>query len=174
VTASGDKLLGGPQAGLLLGAAGLVERLRRHPLARALRVGKMTLAALEATVRGPEPPAVRQLRADAAGLRHRAERLAKELAEYAVDALAVDSVTTVGGGGAPGVELPSAAVSLPESYEPLLRAQDVIGRIAAGRLLLDLRAVEPADDARLRDAVLAGGHHVSRGGIASRIPGEET
>ncbi|MGI8331949.1 L-seryl-tRNA(Sec) selenium transferase [Actinomadura scrupuli] len=174
VTASGDKLLGGPQAGLLLGAAGLVERLRRHPLARALRVGKMTLAALEATVRGPEPPAVRQLRADVAGLRRRAERLAKELAEYAVDALAVDSVTTVGGGGAPGVELPGAAVSLPESYEPLLRAQDVVGRITAGRLLLDLRAVEPGDDARLRDAVLAAGHHVSRGGIASRIPGEET
>jgi L-seryl-tRNA(Ser) seleniumtransferase len=174
VTASGDKLLGGPQAGLLLGAAATIERLRRHPLARALRVGKMTLAALEATLRGPEPPALRQLHTAVARLRHRAGHLAEELAARGVDALAVDSATTVGGGGAPGVELPSAAVSLPEWYEPLLRRQRIIGRIEAGRLLLDLRAVEPGDDARLREAVLGGKHRALCGGSTHRAPGEET
>jgi L-seryl-tRNA(Ser) seleniumtransferase len=174
VTASGDKLLGGPQSGLLLGAADLVERLRRHPMARALRVGKMTLAALEATLRGPEPPAVRQLHTAVAELRRRAEHLAKELAEHAVDALAVDSAATVGGGGAPGVELPSAAVSLPESYEPVLRERRVIGRIETGRLLLDLRTVDPGDDAHVRDAVLAGGHRASPGGTTPRTHREET
>ncbi len=139
VTASCDKLLGGPQAGLLLGRADLVERLRRHPLARALRVGKLTLAALEASVRGPEPPAVRALREDVRTLRARAEVLAKELA--ACDALAVESVARVGGGGAPGVELASAAVSLPAAYAEPLRRAGIVGRVEAGRLLLDLRGM---------------------------------
>ncbi|EFG78305.1 L-seryl-tRNA(Sec) selenium transferase, partial [Mycobacterium parascrofulaceum ATCC BAA-614] len=79
VTASGDKLLGGPQAGLLLGDAELVERLRRHPAARALRVDKLTLAALEATLTGPPPPVARALVADVAELRARAESLAAAL-----------------------------------------------------------------------------------------------
>ncbi len=142
VTASCDKLLGGPQAGLLLGRADLIERLRRHPLARALRVGKITLAALEASVRGPEPPAVLALREDVRGLRERAEILAKELTRR--DALAVESVARVGGGGAPGVRLPSAAVSLPEAYAEPLRRAGIVGRVEAGRLLLDLRGM-PAD-----------------------------
>jgi L-seryl-tRNA(Ser) seleniumtransferase len=142
VTASGDKLLGGPQAGLLLGRADLIERLRRHPLARALRVGKLTLAALEASLRGPEPPTAQALHADPRALRERAELLAKELTAH--DALAVESVARVGGGGAPGVELASAAVSLPAAYAAPLRRAGIVGRVEAGRLLLDLRGM-PAD-----------------------------
>ena len=127
VTASGDKLLGGPQAGLLFGDAGLIERLRRHPAARALRVDKLTLAALEATLAGPPPPVAQVLDADVAELRRRAERLAAQLPA----ARAMDSIAAVGGGGAPGVELPSAAVSLPESCAAPLRTGTpaVVGRL---------------------------------------------
>ncbi|EHY87189.1 seryl-tRNA(Sec) selenium transferase, partial [Saccharomonospora azurea NA-128] len=91
VTASGDKLLGGPQAGLLFGRPDLVRRLRRHPAARALRVDKLTLAALEATLRGPVPPVRRFLDTDPATLRTRADRLAATLARFGVDAVAVAS-----------------------------------------------------------------------------------
>jgi L-seryl-tRNA(Ser) seleniumtransferase len=163
VTASGDKLLGGPQAGLLLGAPGqgaeLVARIRRHPMARAMRVDKLTLAAFEATLRGPVPPTRRALDTDATTLRARAERLAATLAEAGVDASAVDSDSTVGGGGAPGVVLPSAAVALPAHYAAALRAGDpaVLGRTEHGRCLLDLRAVDPGSDAALAAAVLAAG-----------------
>jgi len=153
VTASGDKLLGGPQAGLLFGRAELVERLRRHPAARALRVDKLTLAALEATLLGPPPPVARALSADVAELRARAEALAAQLPE----AVVVDCVAAVGGGGAPGVQLPSAAVSLPEPYAVALRTADppVVGRLEAGRCLLDLRTVAPEDDELLVAAVRA-------------------
>ncbi|ORB74651.1 L-seryl-tRNA(Sec) selenium transferase [Mycobacterium scrofulaceum] len=153
VTASGDKLLGGPQAGLLLGDAELVARLRRHPAARALRVDKLTLAALEATLTGPPPPVARALVADVAELRARAESLAAALP----GAEAVDCVAAVGGGGAPDVRLPSAAVSLPERYAAALRAArpPVLGRLEAGRCLLDLRTVAPEDDALLAAAVRA-------------------
>ncbi|OJZ75747.1 L-seryl-tRNA(Sec) selenium transferase [Mycobacterium paraffinicum] len=153
VTASGDKLLGGPQAGLLLGDAELIERLRRHPAARALRVDKLTLAALEATLTGPPPPVAEALVADLNGLRARAAALAAALP----GAEAVDCVAAVGGGGAPDVRLPSAAVSLPESYAAALRAASppVVGRLEAGRCLLDLRTVAPEDDERLAAAVRA-------------------
>ncbi|MCW2550466.1 MAG: selA [Mycobacterium sp.] len=151
VTASGDKLLGGPQAGLLFGTADLVERLRRHPAARALRVDKLTLAALEATLVGPPTPVAQALDADVAELRARAERLASRLP----DAHAVDCIAAVGGGGAPDVSLPSAAVSLPESYAVALRSGDpaVVGRLEDGRCLLDLRTVAPDDDEALAAAV---------------------
>ncbi|MGE0778301.1 L-seryl-tRNA(Sec) selenium transferase [Mycolicibacterium sp.] len=151
VTASGDKLLGGPQAGLLLGTAELIERLRRHPAARALRVDKLTLAALEATLVGPPTPVARALDADVAALRARAAALAAQLP----GAEAVDCVAAVGGGGAPGVELPSAAVSLPEAYAAALRVGTpaVVGRLENGRCLLDLRTVAPGDDPRLLEAV---------------------
>jgi L-seryl-tRNA(Ser) seleniumtransferase len=153
VTASGDKLLGGPQAGLLFGDAELIERLRRHPAARALRVDKLTLAALEATLTGPPPPVAQALVAETARLRARAERLAAQLP----GAEAVDCVAAVGGGGAPGVELPSAGVSLPESYAAALRAGNppVVGRLESGRCLLDLRTVAPEDDELLAAAVRA-------------------
>ncbi|MEU5717047.1 L-seryl-tRNA(Sec) selenium transferase [Streptomyces sp. NPDC020403] len=157
VTASGDKLLGGPQCGLLLGAEDLIRAVSRHPLARALRVDKLTLAALEATLRGPGTPTGAALAADPALLAHRAERLAAVLAPACPDVLAVGSTATVGGGGAPGVTLPSAALSLPERYAAALRTGPVpvVGRIEAGRCLLDLRAVPAEDDERLADAVRA-------------------
>ena len=157
VTASGDKLLGGPQAGLLLGQAGLITALRRHPLARALRVDKLTLAALEATLRGPATPTATALHEPVQRLRDRAGRLAADLARAGLDARATGSDAVVGGGGAPGVRLPSAAVSLPATLAAALRRNTppVAGRVEDGRLLLDLRTVDPADDATLRAAVLA-------------------
>jgi L-seryl-tRNA(Ser) seleniumtransferase len=164
VTASGDKLLGGPQAGLLLGRSDLIGQLARHPLARALRVDKLTVAALEATLAGPLSPVAKALAADPAELRDRSERMADRLTAAGVDARSVVAEGAVGGGGAPGVGLPSAAVSLPAALAPVLRAGDavrrgatpaVVGRIDDGRLLLDLHAVAPADDGVLCAAVLA-------------------
>jgi len=157
VTASGDKLLGGPQAGLLLGRADLIRRLRRHPLARALRVDKLTLAALEATLTGPVPPVAAALAADPASLFDRAERAVARLAAAGLDARVVPSSAAVGGGGAPGVELPSAAISLPEALAAPLRrgSPAVVGRLEAGRLLLDLRSVPPEADSLLAAAILA-------------------
>ncbi|WP_461156084.1 L-seryl-tRNA(Sec) selenium transferase [Saccharopolyspora tripterygii] len=155
VIASGDKLLGGPQCGLLLGREQVVRRLRRHPLARALRVDKLTLAALEATVRGPRPPVVEALHRT--GLAERAAALADSLAASGIAAEAVESGATVGGGGAPGAVLPSAAVALPGRFAKQLRLGDppVVARQERGRCLLDLFAIEPADDELLRRAVLA-------------------
>jgi L-seryl-tRNA(Ser) seleniumtransferase len=163
VTASGDKLLGGPQAGLLLGDEPLVRRLLRHPLARALRVDKLTLAALEATITGPATPVTRALGADAAAVRDRAERLAAALTARQLPATVVTTDAAVGGGGAPGVTLPSAAIALPENLAHPLRAgapvrrgevPAVAGRVERGRLLLDLRSVDPDDDESLVEAVL--------------------
>ncbi|MFA3876372.1 L-seryl-tRNA(Sec) selenium transferase [Streptomyces sp. MMCC 100] len=155
VTASGDKLLGGPQCGLVLGREDLVRTMARHPLARALRVDKLTLAALEATLTGPRTPTEQALGADPEQLFRRAERLATALRTDGVDARAVGSLATVGGGGAPGVTLPSAALSLPEPYATALRVGrvPVVGRLDAGRCLLDLGAVPAEDDQRLAEAV---------------------
>ncbi|HUD35937.1 MAG TPA: L-seryl-tRNA(Sec) selenium transferase [Streptosporangiaceae bacterium] len=164
VTASGDKLLGGPQAGLLLGRADLVARLARHPLARALRVDKLTVAALEATLAGPLPPVLQALSADHEVLKNRLQKLARLLSKAGLDAVPVTSAAAVGGGGAPGVTLASAALSLPAALaEPLRNGEPVrsgrqpavIGRVTEGRLLLDLFAIDPADDPVLTRAVLA-------------------
>ncbi|GAB3699570.1 L-seryl-tRNA(Sec) selenium transferase [Mariniluteicoccus flavus] len=157
VTASGDKLLGGPQAGLLLGSGDAVQRLRRHPLARALRVDKLTLAALEATLRGPEPPVTVARRAGATpDLIARTDALAAAVGGRVV---AVDG--RVGGGGAPGVPLPGVAVALPGDHPDRLAlalrtgATAVMPRIDSGACLVDLRCVDPAEDADLTAAVLA-------------------
>ncbi|GAB7189364.1 L-seryl-tRNA(Sec) selenium transferase [Kineococcus sp. NUM-3379] len=161
VTASGDKLLGGPQAGLLLGEAELVERLRRHPLARALRVDKLTLAALEATLRGPATPTALALHADPGALRERCDRLAAALAAAGLPAQVVPHAAVVGGGGAPGVELASWAVSLPERLAAPLRTGTVpvVGRVERGALLLDLRCLEETRDGDVAAAVLRAAEH---------------
>jgi len=159
VLASGDKLLGGPQAGLVLGRADLVQRLRRHPLYRALRVDKTTLAALEATLRGPLPPVQEMLAADPEALRLRARALVARLTEAGVDATAVDAEARVGGGGAPEHPLPSAAVSLPAGFAERLRlgTPPVVGYVEGDRTLLDLRSLPASADDDLARAVLAVG-----------------
>jgi L-seryl-tRNA(Ser) seleniumtransferase len=157
VTASGDKLLGGPQCGLLLGRGDLVESLRRHPFARALRVDKLTLAALEATLTGPTPPVPEALARRPEELLARARRLAQGLNDHAgADVTeAVCSAGAVGGGGAPGVTIPSAAVALPAGLAGPLRTAEtpVVGRVHDGRLLLDLLAVPESEDEALAEAV---------------------
>ncbi|HEY6470687.1 MAG TPA: L-seryl-tRNA(Sec) selenium transferase [Candidatus Dormibacteraeota bacterium] len=154
VTASGDKLIGGPQAGIIAGNTALVARLRRNPLARALRVDKLTLAALEATLSGPPTPTALALHADPDALRARTESVVADLGD---PASLITSVGTVGGGSGPGVELPGWAISLPESYAEPLRLGDpaVVGRVEHGRCLIDLRCVPPDADADLIRAVLA-------------------
>ncbi len=155
VTASGDKLLGGPQAGLVLGEAETVERLRRHPLARALRVDKLTLAALEATLRGPVTPVTVALHLTADQLRPRTDRLAESLGREVVAV-----VGRVGGGGAPGVPLPGWAVEVPVAVVGRLRAPTgdepvVLARVEDGRGLVDLRCVPPDRDDDVERAVRA-------------------
>ena len=152
VTASGDKLLGGPQAGLVLGDAEVVELLRRHPLARALRVDKLALAALEATLRGPEAPVTAYLHLHGDHLRDRTVRLAEALGR---DVVPVDGA--VGGGGAPGLALPSWAVELPDWCAEVLRQGDpaVVARVERGRCLVDLRCVPESADPLLDKAIRA-------------------
>lgn len=153
VIASGDKLLGGPQAGLLLGTREVIAQLKRHPLARALRADKLELAALEATVAGGSPPVQRFLHADPDILRRRAEALAAQ-----VGGSVVEHDGRVGGGGAPGHPLPGWAVRLPEELAPRLRAGDpvVLPRVHQGVCLVDPRCVPEQDDQRLAAAVRAG------------------
>jgi L-seryl-tRNA(Ser) seleniumtransferase len=141
----------------VLGRGNLVESLRRHPLARALRVDKLTLAALEATLRGPISPTSAALAASQESLRARAADVAAELVRCGLDASVEDCAGAVGGGGAPGHALPGAAVTLPAAYAALLRAGDpcVVGRIDRDRCLLDLRCVPPSRDSDLCAAVLA-------------------
>ncbi|HLR85758.1 MAG TPA: L-seryl-tRNA(Sec) selenium transferase [Nocardioidaceae bacterium] len=152
VTASGDKLLGGPQAGLVLGASDAITRLARHPLARAVRADKLTLAALEATVIGGASPVEEALHADTETLRTRTERLGRIL-----DAPVVEHDGRVGGGGAPGVPLPGWAVRLPEEVAGALRCGDpaILPRVHDGACLIDPRCVPEADDERLAAAVTA-------------------
>lgn len=152
VIASGDKLLGGPQAGLLLGRTETIRRLARFPLARAVRADKLTLAALEATLRGGPTPVASALHADPQRVRERAEALAA-----AVGADVVEHDGRVGGGGAPGVPLPGWAVRLPEAAARPLRlgTPAVLSRVHDGACLVDPRCVPEERDADLLAAVRA-------------------
>ena len=143
---SGDKLLGGPQAGILAGRAELIERLRRHPLQRALRADKLTLAALEGTLAlaldperaRTEVPVLRMLAEPVAAVRQRAERLAG-----LVGGEVEETVARVGGGALPLEELPSFACAIEEAlFDPLRTGEPpVVGIVRDGRLLLDVRAL---------------------------------
>ncbi|GAB3600672.1 L-seryl-tRNA(Sec) selenium transferase [Angustibacter peucedani] len=168
VTGSGDKLLGGPQAGLLLGDADLVERLRRHPLARALRVDKLTLAALEATLRGPAAPVVQALELPVAAVRARVEAVVSALAAADEVAEEVEVQAAVGAGGAPGVGLASAVVRLDDGLARPLRTGEpaVVGRVERGALLLDLRSVPPEHDDLVVRAVVAAAGATTTGAAA--------
>lgn len=152
VIMSGDKLLGGPQAGVVLGRAEWVQRLATHPLVRAVRADKLTLAAMEATVAGSVSPVRGAVHADPGELRRRTERIAVE-----IDAPVVPHDGRVGGGGAPGVPLPGWAVRLPVDAAARLRTGDpaVLARVTDGGCLLDLRCVPTEDDDRVLSAVRA-------------------
>ena len=157
VTFSGDKLLGGPQAGIAVGRADLVERLRRHPLQRALRADKMTLAALEGTLAlyrrgGADIPVLRMLEEPAEAVQARAGRMA-ELAGGRVE----ETVARVGGGALPLAEIPSFACALEEELAAPLRLGEppVVGIVRDGRLLLDCRTLTDAEAEEAALAVLA-------------------
>lgn len=156
VITSGDKLLGGPQAGIVLGTAEAVSRLARHPIARAVRADKLALAAVEATLSGPEPPVLQALHADPAVLRARTERVAATLADAGVPAETVEHEGRVGGGGGAEVPLPGWAVRVDAALAPLLRTGDVpvVGTVRDDGCLLDLRCVPERDEERLIEAVL--------------------
>src|SRR5512133_879335 len=157
---SGDKLLGGPQAGILVGRADLIERLRRHPLQRALRADKLTLAALEGTLalyQEPgralrEVPVLRMLVEPASEVRARAERLAE-----VVSGTVEETVGRVGGGAMPLAELPSFACVVEEELGAPLRAGDpaVVGIVRDGRLLLDCRTLSEGEVDEVAEAVLS-------------------
>ena len=166
VTASGDKLLGGPQAGLILGRSKLIEQLKKHPLIRALRVDKTTLAALQATLLAyleekavQEIPVWQMIAADLPALTRRARRWQTTLRRLAlppqISINLVDSTSTVGGGSLPGQTLPTKVLAIyTDSVEELarqLRQADppVIARIEADQLLLDPRTVLPEQDKTL-------------------------
>ena len=163
VSFSGDKLLGGPQAGIVVGRGDLVERLARNPLNRALRIDKFTVAALEATLYAYEAgdalttiPTLAMLTEPLASIRARARRLLRRLpadAAHALGAAIVESRSQVGGGALPTVELPTAALALGSAARPAqnldealrLARPPVLGRLADDRLLLDCRTIQASE-----------------------------
>ncbi len=164
---SGDKLLGGPQAGIIAGSAALIGEIRRHPLMRALRVDKLTYAALEATLqeyaagRAAETvPVARMLSLDVVGIRARAKALADRL-RGAISGELIDGMSTIGGGSAPGSMLPTLLLALTHPSLPAAQLEarlrgatpHVIARIQEQRVVLDLRTVLPAQDAELLEVL---------------------
>lgn len=161
VTFSGDKLLGGPQAGLIVGKRIYIDRMKKHPLTRAIRIDKMTLAALEATLmlyRDQDDalqkiPTLRMLALTPQQLRAKAERMLVLLREAGIPASLVDATSQVGGGALPTQELPTWCVALDfpgrsaHNLETILRQADppIIGRIVKDRFLLDVRTIEEED-----------------------------
>jgi L-seryl-tRNA(Ser) seleniumtransferase len=157
---SGDKLLGGPQAGIIAGRKDLLDTIARHPLMRALRVDKMTYAALEATLqayaadRPLDVPVVRMMTASSGEIEARAARLIATLTGGELSAQIVNGVSTIGGGSAPGSEVPTRLVQLMHrsltaaALEQRLRSLDppLIARIENDRLVIDLRTVLPSQD----------------------------
>jgi L-seryl-tRNA(Ser) seleniumtransferase len=167
VLMSGDKLLGGPQAGIILGRDSAVARLRKNPFARAMRVDKLTLSALEATLRLyleperalKEVPVLAMLTERAEEIETRARSVVSALRSSNIDAEVAPSKASVGGGAFPTAEIASSAVSLGadvEGTQDRLRRGEpaVIGRIADGKLLLDLRSVLPHEDGTLVQAII--------------------
>ena len=166
---SGDKLLGGPQAGIIVGRKALVDVIRRHPLMRAVRVDKLTYAALEATLaeyaagRGRSTIPVQQmLTMGAAAIRSRADALAAAINQAAGwKAEVIEGISAIGGGSAPGVELPTWLVALAKNglsaagLEEQLRAATVpvIARIEQDRVVVDLRTVRQLDDPILAELI---------------------
>ncbi len=174
VTFSGDKLLGGPQAGLIIGREAVLHRIRSHPMARAVRIDKLDLAALEATLRvyrDPDRawasiPVLRMLSADGAALERAAADLRDKLRAILEGAATVEvrpTIAEAGGGALPGVELPSWGVAVqsdaapPEVWERALRRHEppVFCRIAENRLILDLRTLSGQDLPVLEAAIAA-------------------
>jgi len=172
VTASGDKLLGGPQAGLIVGRFDVIQRLKKHPMARALRLDKMTLAALEATLRAylqeeralREVPTLRMLTTPQSEIRIRAEALAERIREAigdAADVTTADDIARAGGGSLPLADIPSAVVAIAPrtlsagKLEALLRCGGepaIVARVKDDRVLLDPRTIlSPAEE----DAIVA-------------------
>jgi L-seryl-tRNA(Ser) seleniumtransferase len=170
VSFSGDKLLGGPQAGLIAGSCELVDRVKKNPLMRALRVDKMTYAAIEATLRiyergaaADEIPVIRAIADSKENIKTRAEGVMKRIAVLSQDlkpALA-DGVSVIGGGSAPGVELPTVLITLEQaglsahSIQERLRAfsTPVVTRTEDDRVVIDLRTVRPDEEDILVEAV---------------------
>ena len=175
VLGSGDKLLGGPQCGIILGRSALIAQLRQHPLARTVRVGKLTLAALSATLDSylrdaaePEVPVVSMLAASLDSLIQRARNIVEDVAPGQQLQIEVQTATSpVGGGSLPTAELPTAVLALshadysPEELSRHLRTGSIrlFGRVQSDRVILDLRSVQPADDSRVALALrLLAGH----------------
>ena len=164
VSFSGDKLLGGPQAGIILGKKSYLDILKKHPLNRAMRVDKMTLAALEATLQSydqgceEEIPVIGMLAAKPDALREKAETLASMLRTAGIEAEILPTEGRVGGGSVPGHALPSYAVAFCGNVKELeeklrLGLQPIIGRIHEGKYLLDVRTLFEEDFSAIVEAL---------------------
>jgi L-seryl-tRNA(Ser) seleniumtransferase len=168
---SGDKLLGGPQAGILVGKAGVLQRIAKHPLMRAVRIDKMTLAALEATLRHYQRgeaethiPIWRMISASSAKIAARASRWSSKLQAHGIPAHTQRGESTIGGGSLPGETLPTTLVALDAAHIPMpldelakrlrTRKTPIIVRILRDALLLDPRTVLEEQDKEVVEGLI--------------------